>query len=283
MIVLSRSKNAAVRVGTPLMVRSRSVNFVVHSGACRSTGRRILPLSARGRRAWLLGMPGVVVGVVGGSGGVGASTFASPSLPRGRGATLIDLDPVGGGIDVLLGIEDAARRAVVGAAGGRRLARPGAAGGWAAALARRGGARGRRAAADAGGGAQVIAAARAARRRGARPAAGAVADARRRARQCCTVCVAGGGRARSGRRRRGDVRWSATLSGRAASGLVMPTRRAMAVAGRWPLLGRCRCSDGAAVGRPPVAGVGVATGRWTVSWTDWAAHDRTRRPGSASG
>lgn len=51
-------------------------------------------------------MPGVVVGVVGGSGGVGASTFASLVAAGVRGATLIDLDPVGGGIDVLLGVED---------------------------------------------------------------------------------------------------------------------------------------------------------------------------------
>ena len=44
------------------------------------------------------------MGVVGGSGGVGASTFAAVLAWAARG-TLVDLDPWGGGIDVLLGIE----------------------------------------------------------------------------------------------------------------------------------------------------------------------------------
>jgi secretion/DNA translocation related CpaE-like protein len=57
-------------------------------------------------RAWLSYVSGVVIGVVGGSGGVGASTFASLVAVGARGAMLIDLDPVGGGIDVLLGVED---------------------------------------------------------------------------------------------------------------------------------------------------------------------------------
>lgn len=48
-----------------------------------------------------------VFAVVGGSGGVGASTFAAALAGAGRGL-LVDLDPVGGGIDVLLGIEAAA-------------------------------------------------------------------------------------------------------------------------------------------------------------------------------
>jgi hypothetical protein len=48
---------------------------------------------------------GAVLGVLGGSGGVGASTFAAVlALCAGR-SVLIDLDRVGGGIDVLLGIE----------------------------------------------------------------------------------------------------------------------------------------------------------------------------------
>ncbi len=46
------------------------------------------------------------MGVLGGSGGVGASAFAAALAEAAGGATLIDLDPVGGGIDVLLGIED---------------------------------------------------------------------------------------------------------------------------------------------------------------------------------
>lgn len=48
---------------------------------------------------------GVVVGVVGGSGGVGASTFASVLAVAAGESVLVDLDAAGGGIDVLLGIE----------------------------------------------------------------------------------------------------------------------------------------------------------------------------------
>jgi hypothetical protein len=52
-----------------------------------------------------------VVGVVGGCGGVGASTFAAVLAavagPGGR-SVLVDLDPVAGGIDVLVGLEDVA-------------------------------------------------------------------------------------------------------------------------------------------------------------------------------
>jgi len=49
---------------------------------------------------------GPVLGVVGGSGGVGASTFAAVLAAAAGRAMLVDLDVVGGGIDVLLGIED---------------------------------------------------------------------------------------------------------------------------------------------------------------------------------
>ena len=49
-----------------------------------------------------------VIAVVGGSGGVGASTFASVLAAQAGGATVVDLDPVGGGIDVLLAMEDRA-------------------------------------------------------------------------------------------------------------------------------------------------------------------------------
>jgi hypothetical protein len=49
-----------------------------------------------------------VIGVIGGNGGVGASTFAAAVTSVAERATLIDLDPVGGGIDVLLGIENVA-------------------------------------------------------------------------------------------------------------------------------------------------------------------------------
>jgi len=47
----------------------------------------------------------VVLGVVGGSGGVGASTLAAVLATATDRAMLVDLDVVGGGIDVLLGIE----------------------------------------------------------------------------------------------------------------------------------------------------------------------------------
>ncbi|MEP6599409.1 MAG: hypothetical protein ABJB98_08195 [Actinomycetota bacterium] len=48
---------------------------------------------------------GPVIGIVGGSGGVGASTFAAVLAAAGDGV-LVDLDPVAGGVDVLLGAED---------------------------------------------------------------------------------------------------------------------------------------------------------------------------------
>ncbi len=53
---------------------------------------------------------GAVVGVVGGSGGVGASTFAAvvaaaAGMSAPRGSVLVDLDVSGGGADVLLGVE----------------------------------------------------------------------------------------------------------------------------------------------------------------------------------
>ncbi|MCU1656337.1 MAG: flp pilus assembly protein FlpE [Pseudonocardiales bacterium] len=50
-------------------------------------------------------MTGPVLGVIGGRGGVGASTFAA-ALADSAEAVLVDLDWISGGIDVLLGIED---------------------------------------------------------------------------------------------------------------------------------------------------------------------------------
>ena len=44
--------------------------------------------------------------MIGGSGAVGASTFAAVLTSVAESGVLIDLDPVGGGIDVLLGIDD---------------------------------------------------------------------------------------------------------------------------------------------------------------------------------
>jgi Mrp family chromosome partitioning ATPase len=49
-----------------------------------------------------------VVGVVGGSGGVGASSFAAVLAAAAGSALLVDLDVTGGGIDVLLDIESVA-------------------------------------------------------------------------------------------------------------------------------------------------------------------------------
>jgi hypothetical protein len=51
---------------------------------------------------------GNVVGVIGGSGGVGASSFAAVVAAVAGGALLVDLDVTSGGIDVTLGIENAA-------------------------------------------------------------------------------------------------------------------------------------------------------------------------------
>jgi secretion/DNA translocation related CpaE-like protein len=51
---------------------------------------------------------GVVVGVVGGCGGAGASTLGAAlglTAARAGSAALVDADPIGGGIDVLLGAE----------------------------------------------------------------------------------------------------------------------------------------------------------------------------------
>lgn len=73
-----------------------------------------LPSGANGLGATLLDGAGParesrVIGVLGGSGGVGASTVAAAlalSAARvGRRAMLIDLDPVGGGLDLLVGAE----------------------------------------------------------------------------------------------------------------------------------------------------------------------------------
>jgi secretion/DNA translocation related CpaE-like protein len=62
-----------------------------------------------------------VLGVVGATGGVGASTFAAVLATVTRRAMLVDLDVFGGGIDVLLGIEDlaGARWSALRVSGGR--------------------------------------------------------------------------------------------------------------------------------------------------------------------
>jgi hypothetical protein len=62
-----------------------------------------------------------VLGVVGGSGGVGASSFAAVLAAVAGDAVLVDLDVTGGGVDVTLGIESApgARWSGLRVAGGR--------------------------------------------------------------------------------------------------------------------------------------------------------------------
>jgi secretion/DNA translocation related CpaE-like protein len=51
-----------------------------------------------------------VIGVIGGSGGAGASTFAANlaaiAVTQGMSSIIIDLDPLGGGIDLILGAEE---------------------------------------------------------------------------------------------------------------------------------------------------------------------------------
>lgn len=48
---------------------------------------------------------GRVIAVTGGRGGGGASIFAATLALRARGALLLDLDPIGGGLDLVLGAE----------------------------------------------------------------------------------------------------------------------------------------------------------------------------------
>lgn len=58
-----------------------------------------------------IGRPALTVGVLGGRGGAGASTLACAlaltSAREGRRTLLVDADPLGGGLDVLLGGEAA--------------------------------------------------------------------------------------------------------------------------------------------------------------------------------
>lgn len=51
---------------------------------------------------------GPVIGVIGGSGGVGSSSFAAVLALVGAPALLVDLDALSGGVDVLLGAESVA-------------------------------------------------------------------------------------------------------------------------------------------------------------------------------
>jgi secretion/DNA translocation related CpaE-like protein len=70
---------------------------------------------------------GKVIAVVGGRGGAGASVFAAAlavvAVRRGRRALLVDCDPLGGGLDLLLGVEqaDGLRWPELAVAGGGRV------------------------------------------------------------------------------------------------------------------------------------------------------------------
>jgi secretion/DNA translocation related CpaE-like protein len=68
-------------------------------------------LAGRIRRALAARAPAPVLAVVGGRGGAGASTLAAglalTAADRGLAVTLLDLDPLGGGLDLVLGAEGA--------------------------------------------------------------------------------------------------------------------------------------------------------------------------------
>ena len=68
-------------------------------------------LAARIRRTLTARAPAPVLAVVGGRGGAGASTLAAAlavtAADRGLAVTLLDVDPLGGGLDLVLGAEGA--------------------------------------------------------------------------------------------------------------------------------------------------------------------------------
>jgi hypothetical protein len=91
-------------------IRTGADSFRAARGSCPQDGVSStdpLPALARRARTRCLSRVGIRIAVMGGSGGVGASTFAAVLAwaARGLGSSLIDLDGSGGGIDVLLGIE----------------------------------------------------------------------------------------------------------------------------------------------------------------------------------
>lgn len=99
-----------------LRVGAESVVDVTASAAWLAEVLSDLGDSTRGR--------GVVVGVLGGSGGAGATTFAcavGQVAARSGACVVVDLDPLGPGVDRILGLEgvDGVRWDALGRAGGR--------------------------------------------------------------------------------------------------------------------------------------------------------------------
>jgi secretion/DNA translocation related CpaE-like protein len=114
-------------VTTAGLARRRGVVLVAHDLDDATVWRRAVALGAEhvaflpDGEEWLVervaaaqhtGGDGVVVGVVGGRGGAGASTLAGAlgmaAMRAGTRPLLVDADPLGGGLDLLLGAEDAA-------------------------------------------------------------------------------------------------------------------------------------------------------------------------------
>ncbi len=85
---------AAVRVGAQRVLRLPM-----------DAGELVAELSSAGDTVRADTRRGEVVAVIGGRGGVGASLFATALAQRAAEALLVDLDPWGGGIDLLLGTE----------------------------------------------------------------------------------------------------------------------------------------------------------------------------------
>lgn len=101
-VVLTTSPDAVDPWRTAVSVGARQVITLPQDS------RRLLDTLALAREG--AGGAGPLIGVIGGSGGVGASTFAAAlawAASAQRRTTLIDLDPYGGGADLLLGVERA--------------------------------------------------------------------------------------------------------------------------------------------------------------------------------
>ena len=119
--------DAAVRLAAAQLPRRRDVVLVAQSPTPDDWQRAVSlgaehVVSLPDAERWLIdrladsgegsSREGAVVAVVGAGGGAGASTFAAglamAAAARSLRVLLVDADPVGGGLDVLLGVEDAA-------------------------------------------------------------------------------------------------------------------------------------------------------------------------------